>query len=90
MLTYNKIKLYIKFKGDIDGWARANKQPSEEMSDKDWFLIEGLIQDIVLVQRGLASIDFANNLTQRLEVECDGKETIQQLEKLAAEHNQRG
>jgi hypothetical protein len=52
------------------------------MADEDWYMIHGLIQDIFLVRKGLASLEFNDALTSKLRENCDSEETINQLKKL--------
>lgn len=78
MITIGKINIYKRFNGDIGGWARIGaKEEKSIMNDNDWFLIEGFIQDIYLVKKGLASDTFINLLIERLKDNCDSEETIQ-------------
>jgi len=83
MITKIKIKLYNKYDGDVDRWARNNsKRELSIMSDDDWFLIDGFVQDLTLVKNGLASSEFSKSLTDRLEYSCDTEETINDLKKI--------
>lgn len=84
MITVDKIKIYKRFNGDVDGWARiGSKEEKSIMNDEDWFLIEGFIQDINLVKKGLASDTFMNLINERLKEKCDSQETIQEIKELA-------
>lgn len=83
MITENKIKLYNKYSGDIDGWARnSSKKELSIMSDDDWFLIDGFIQDLTLVKKGLASVEFSISLNNKLKENCDTDETINRIKKI--------
>ncbi len=80
MITINKLKIYQRYNGDVDGWARVgSKEEKSIMSDEDWFLIEGFIQDLNLIKKGLASDTFMNSINERLKGKCDSEETIQAL-----------
>jgi hypothetical protein len=57
------------------------------MDDNDWFLIDGFIQDIRLVRRGLAAESFNNDLNRRLEEICENQETINQLRIMSEDTN---
>ena len=47
MITEDKIKIYKRYKGDIDSWARAgSKKEKLIMIDNDWYMIDGFIQDL--------------------------------------------
>lgn len=72
MITLEKLNTYKSYNGDIDGWARSGPSWQKQvMTDEDWFLIENLIQDLTLVQRGLAAPDFIENLNNRLKDKCN-------------------
>ena len=50
MLTIEKIKIYNKFGGDIDGLARVGKSTKKNLiSDNDWSLINEFEQDVKLI-----------------------------------------
>lgn len=83
MITEIKLKIYKKYKGDIDSWARGGlKNEKENIKDNDWFLIDNLIQDIHLVKKGLASKDFERNLIDKLMDECENDNVIDILKSL--------
>ncbi len=82
MITRRKIKIYTKYEGDQDAGARGWSL-FYEMSDTDWGILERLIQDIILVNNGLASDDYAVALGKRLIENCDSPETIDRLKDLA-------
>jgi len=76
----DKINIYKRLNGDVDGWARiGTKEEKSIMNDNDWFLIESFIQDINLVNKGLASDSFKDSINERLNENCDSEETIQAI-----------
>lgn len=80
MITQDKIKIYKRYNGDIDGWSRnGSKKEKFVMTDDDWYIIDGLIQDFTLVKNGLTSLTFNNDLNNKLKENCDNEETIQAL-----------
>ncbi len=80
MITQDKIKIYKRYSGDIDSWMRSgSKKEKLVMNDDDWYIIDGLIQDFSLVEKGLASLTFNNDLNNRLKENCDSEKTIQAL-----------
>lgn len=84
MITINKIKIYQRYNGDVHGWARVgSKEEKSIMNDEDWFLIEGFIQNINLIKKGLVSDTFINSIIERLKEKCDSEETIQAIRKIA-------
>lgn len=59
MITRDKLRIYEKFGGDIDGFARGSKtKERESIEDQDWRIIDEILQSLVIVQSGLASADF--------------------------------
>lgn len=84
MITGKKIGIFNRYNGDIDGWARNNSTKEKLIiEDNDWYLIDSFLQDLFLVQKGLASSDFIVNLENKLKENCDGEETIIQLKKIS-------
>ncbi len=84
MITIKKVEIYQRFNGDVDGWARVgSKEEKSIMDDEDWFLIDGFIQDIKLVKKGLASDTFMDVINERLNAKCDNEETILAIKSLA-------
>ncbi len=67
MITKEKINIYKNYDGDIDGWARAgNKTEKELMTDKDWIIIDDLLQDIFLLKKGRSSSGFNQRTVKKL------------------------
>ena len=51
MITKQKITIYLKYQ-NIDNFARiASTKEKNILEDKDWVLIENLIQDIHLLKK---------------------------------------
>ena len=84
MITLEKLRIYKKYNADIDGWARAGKRDELKiMNDNDWSVIDKLIQEVELVDKGLASKKFKENLNEKMKEFCEDKETEEQLRRLA-------
>lgn len=67
MITLEKIRVYSKYGGDSDHFARVNNQQDRLLiSDDDWAHIDRFITDIGLVEKNLTSRKFAEELTTRL------------------------
>lgn len=80
-ITQEKIAVYRKYVGDIDGWARmASVEEKRVMSDDAWHQIDGLIQDYALVKGGLASARFAAKLQERIAASTPDTATAEALE----------
>lgn len=56
MITDQKLTVYQKFGGDIDGWARA-ATPHEKalMTDRDWADISEIVLRLAVVKSGQAA-----------------------------------
>lgn len=84
MITADKLKLFERYSGDVDAWARSgSKKEQLIMMDNDWYLIDDMIQDLNLIKKGLASADFQDKLKLKLNTNCDNEETIKKLESIA-------
>lgn len=87
MITILKLNEYEKYHGYYDGfYIQKVKQGTQETTDEEWFLISNFIQDIRLVDKGLTSKEFSENLKKRLKENCDDNDTIDLLEKLSKEN----
>lgn len=84
MITQEKLKIFSRYNGDVDMWAKTGGvKVKDVMQSSDWYLIDELIQDLRLIKKGLVSDKFAKKLNERLEENCDNEQTKGQLEKLA-------
>jgi hypothetical protein len=84
MLTPEKLRIYRRFGGDIDGWARASGLgDSSGMTDDDWSLIDELRQGLRIVSSGQASVEFASSVERRLLAATADDRTREQLRELA-------
>jgi len=84
LLTLAKLRTYVAYGGDVDGWARRGGGAG--MTGDDWQLIECLRQDLFLVAVGRASRQFAAAAERRLLEATDGEETRNALRELARQH----
>jgi hypothetical protein len=72
MLTIEKINIYNKFGGDIDGFSRGRKTSEENLfSDNDWSLIDEFEQDVKLISDRLVSKEYRENALIKLNKYCD-------------------
>ncbi|MBN8785640.1 MAG: hypothetical protein J0I84_00965 [Terrimonas sp.] len=80
MITQEKLKIYKKYDGNIDSWARSGRKKEKTiMEDKDWGMIDGLIQDLKLADRGLAAEVYINDIYKRMNENCDSAETVEEI-----------
>jgi hypothetical protein len=72
MITIEKIKIYNKFGGDIDGFSRGGKTSEENLfDDNDWSLIDEFEQDIKLISDRLVSKEYREIALIKLNENCD-------------------
>ena len=72
MITKQKIEIYKKFNGDSDGFARVGSNAEKElMTYDDWALIDSMLQDLELIEKGLSSKDFKNQMDTKLKENFD-------------------
>ncbi|MEI9920684.1 MAG: hypothetical protein WDO14_18115 [Bacteroidota bacterium] len=84
MITIFKLKEYEEYHGYYDGfYMQKVKNGINVTNDDEWYLIGSLIQDARLVNKGLASKEFSDNLYKKLKENCDNDDTINELKNLA-------
>ncbi len=71
MLNIEKIKIYNKFGGDIDGLARGKKSEQDLIDDNDWSLIDEFEQDTKLISDRLVSKEYQESSFRKLIKKCD-------------------
>jgi hypothetical protein len=75
MITKDKIKNYKKYMGDGDMFCRcARKRKKHTTESNDFLTIDYLIQNIQIIQNGLASSTFKdkfiNELKDKVDTDC--------------------
>lgn len=84
MISLAKLRIHERYNGDLDMWLRTGKRSEKELMDSnDWHLIDTLIQDCLVIQRGLGSPSRNEEAEKRLRESCESEEIIRELEKLA-------
>lgn len=74
MLTIEKIKIYNKFGGDIDGLALIGKEEEQCLiEDYEWSLIDDFEQDIKLISNRLVSKEYREIVLNKLTENCDSE-----------------
>jgi len=81
MITLEKLRIYEKFGGDIDGFSRSKL--SESITDQDWHLIGELLQGLSIVQSGLASADFESRVRARTVEVAEDEDVCERLFQLS-------
>lgn len=87
MITREHIEIYKKYNGNGDGFVRSGKPTEKEVLNySDWKLMEELIQDIILIKKGLTSNSYSEKVFQKLNENCDNIETINELKIFAVNY----
>lgn len=84
MITLEKLKIFEHYKEDVDAFSRAPLRDQKLISEKDFFFITSLLQDLRLVQRKLASSAYEATLQCKLAEACDNTETIRYFNSMAS------
>ncbi len=72
MITKQKIQIFERYEGDLDGFARMGSGNEKELFENDdWFLIDSFLQDIELINKGLSSIDYITQRIAEMKASCD-------------------
>ncbi|MDB5112573.1 MAG: hypothetical protein JWR67_3687 [Mucilaginibacter sp.] len=82
MITLKKLKVFHKYRGDVDMWARSNRKSEEIITDTDWHLIDSFLQDFKLINNNSVSSEYVVNFNRRLLENFDTDETIKFLKTL--------
>ena len=77
MITPKDLKLYRKFEGNTDMYSKVG-HPTKE-SEETFFLIDSLVQDLVLIENGNASPAYIDDFNNKLRHSCENTETVEEL-----------
>ncbi len=80
-ITIDKLNIYRKYSGDIDGFAKSGQETEKQnISSDDWGLIDEFSQSLKLINNNLTSSDFAKSTLARL-AELTDEQVYKQLTK---------
>lgn len=72
MITIEKLKIFDKYKGDIDAFARVGSETEKKViTDNEWQIIASSKQDIELINKGLSSSDFNSKTISQIKSNTD-------------------
>ena len=73
MITLEKLKIYEKYAGDDDHFARIGNHKESELfnGNSDWYEINNFKQDIHLITKNLASEKYKQKVIEKLKLICD-------------------
>jgi len=80
MISTEKLVIYKKYGGQIDFFERFGS--SEEKSiikNDDWHLIDGFIQDIEMIDKGLISKEYKLNVEKKLLENINDSKSFNQI-----------
>jgi len=84
IITSEKLRIYERFHGDIDGFARGGKLGERlSITDEDWHLIDEILQSLVIVQAGRANPEFEASVRARLLGAAQDEQVFERLCQLA-------
>lgn len=86
MITYKKLKLYRKYKGNADmfqlsAWWWERKR----INGDEWQLINQLLQDLKMTNNGLAVLSYAEGVESTIRENFEDEEAIASLKLLVNE-----
>ena len=80
-ITKEKLKIYTKYSGDADLFARVGQDYEKEIiDDTDWGTISGYLHSLELIRKGLTSAEFKDRTIRELKKVCD-KQSFEDLTK---------
>jgi len=83
MISHEKIRIYQKYNGRIDKFLRSNKNWEKSvLTNDDWLLIDGILQDCEMIAKGLTSESFKKDFEKRLSKELSGQMLISDFYRL--------
>ena len=84
MITLEKLKIYLRYKGDVDMFGRAGRESEKAvMSDIDFNLIQTLLQDANVLDGDLGSGQRSAEAMDNLQSSCSSDEVVDQIRQLA-------
>jgi hypothetical protein len=84
IITREMLRIYEKFHGDIDGFARGGKLGERlSITEKDWHFIDEILQSLVIVQAGRANPEFEASVRARLLGAAQDEQVFERLYELA-------
>ena len=87
MITTEKLKIFDKYKGDFDAFARVGHETEKTvLTDNDWQLIDSFKHDIELINKGLSSSDYNSKKISQIKSNTD-KNAFDTLSKQIAGFN---
>ena len=87
MITTEKLKMYKKYSGNIESWDRFGKKKDKDFLEyEEWELIDELIQNLEMVEKGFVSESFTSQIFDKLKEVCDSEKTQNDLKSLIGKY----
>ena len=87
MITKDKLNIYKKYSGDIDMWTRTGRKSELKlMNGEDWGIIDELLQNLELIEKGLTSDSYGSQTLNKLNELCDSEGTKQKLKSMVGKY----
>jgi len=84
MITLNKLKIFARYRGDVDMFGRAGRQKDKQLfDDREWYLINTLIGDAAVIKRRLGSEQRTEEAARRLRENCESEKVIDEIMRIA-------
>jgi len=84
MITNEKLRIYERFNGDADEFSRwATPGERNLITDQEWNLIDELVQNVSIIQAGLASSGFEAKVRERVSEAIDDRQVRDVLFRLS-------
>lgn len=84
MITLEHLKIFKKYHGDGDMLFRCGASKEKEWMDyESWSMIDDLVQDLIFVEKGVASDSYIKFTNDKLRECCDSEDTIRELKNIA-------
>jgi hypothetical protein len=84
VITPEKLRVFEKYHGNVDAWARLATQDEKELlKDEDWYEISNVIQHLAILKKRLASPDNDEAINQILALQVGDSNTQRRLLALA-------
>jgi hypothetical protein len=85
MISKYKLRIFKKYGGDIDMFARAGTKSDHKLiEDPEWYTISSLIQNLQLIDKKLVSAEFEQKTLAEIKqkVEPEAVDLLYQISKL--------
>lgn len=83
MITSEKLAIYRKYAGDIDGWSRMAVAKDRGITSGEWAAITNLLQELTPYKRQLVSERYGQQVRDKLAALAADEDVARQLFELA-------